>query len=409
MGLRVLYISYWGFNEGITQSSVIRHLPFYCNNSLIDEFSIVTVERYSTNRNNQFVRTVLNENCSHYSLHGNPIEYSFHNRFLNFISLSRNVCRIIHEFKPDVIICRSIMAYSLLGYRMFFSTKAKLVIDSFEPHASYMVDNLIWSKWSFRYLVFCLINRFAVRNSDFLITVNENYKKYLEKVNSRAKIYTIPCTVDLKLFQFSLEDRDQIRSDLKIDNATKALVYSGKFGGLYFSVERAVNFLKGLYDAFDKKLHVIILTNDSLAIEKIRSNPAIENFISIFSLSLNEVPKFLSASDFAVSLVNSTKSSKYSSPIKNGEYWANGLPVIIPDGIGEDSEIILREKLGVVFESGSNDFTTIRKQMDKIWSQPDWRNYIMSRAKYHRRDELLNQTINSVLLQIKPSVGRLDD
>ncbi len=40
----------------------------------------------------------------------------------------------------------------------------------------------------------------------------------------------------------------------------------------------------------------------------------------------------------------------YLSPVKVAEYWACGLPILIPDGIGDDSQILKETGLGVVME-----------------------------------------------------------
>mgnify|MGYP005817612763 CR=1 FL=1 len=61
------------------------------------------------------------------------------------------------------------------------------------------------------------------------------------------------------------------------------------------------------------------------------------------------VPKYLSASDFAFATYSSTPSKRYLSPVKVGEYWANGLPVLLTKGVGDDSDIIEREGGGALF------------------------------------------------------------
>ncbi len=43
---------------------------------------------------------------------------------------------------------------------------------------------------------------------------------------------------------------------------------------------------------------------------------------------------------------------KFVSPIKNGEYWACGLPSVISEGIGDDSEIIKNSGCGIVLRNG---------------------------------------------------------
>ena len=72
--------------------------------------------------------------------------------------------------------------------------------------------------------------------------------------------------------------------------------------------------------------------------------------IFVDSVAHKEVFKYLNAADFAFSLIKKHKYSYACSPVKNGEYWACGLPVLIPEGIGDDSQILKETGLGVVIE-----------------------------------------------------------
>jgi len=62
------------------------------------------------------------------------------------------------------------------------------------------------------------------------------------------------------------------------------------------------------------------------------------------------VPAHLAAADFAVTPVKPVPTKRCCTPIKDGEYWAMGLPVVITPGISEDSEIIRRRGIGAVLE-----------------------------------------------------------
>jgi hypothetical protein len=55
--------------------------------------------------------------------------------------------------------------------------------------------------------------------------------------------------------------------------------------------------------------------------------------------------------DFAVTPVKPVPSKRYCTPVKDGEYWALGLPVIITRDISDDSGIIREHGIGSVLES----------------------------------------------------------
>lgn len=60
------------------------------------------------------------------------------------------------------------------------------------------------------------------------------------------------------------------------------------------------------------------------------------------------VPDYLALADFALTPVKPVPTKRYCTPIKDGEYWAMGLPVIITPGISEDSDLIGRLGIGAV-------------------------------------------------------------
>jgi len=62
----------------------------------------------------------------------------------------------------------------------------------------------------------------------------------------------------------------------------------------------------------------------------------------------DEIPAYLSLGDFAINPVKPVPTKKYCTSIKDGEYWAMGLPVIISHDISDDSGIIENENIGVI-------------------------------------------------------------
>jgi hypothetical protein len=59
--------------------------------------------------------------------------------------------------------------------------------------------------------------------------------------------------------------------------------------------------------------------------------------------------------DFALTPVRSVPTKRYCTPIKDGEYWALGLPVLINPDISDDSRIIAEARAGVVLQGLSTD------------------------------------------------------
>ena len=83
----------------------------------------------------------------------------------------------------------------------------------------------------------------------------------------------------------------------------------------------------------------------------------------------NEVAKYMGLADFAISPYKPVPSKRYGTPIKNGEYWALGLPVVIPPNISEDSEIIEKNNAGAILHGFNNEaYKKAISQIDSLIS-----------------------------------------
>src|SRR5690606_18802981 len=62
------------------------------------------------------------------------------------------------------------------------------------------------------------------------------------------------------------------------------------------------------------------------------------------------IADYIGLADFAITPFVPVPSKRYGSPIKTGEYWAVGLPVIITKDISTDSDIISQNNCGYVLQ-----------------------------------------------------------
>ena len=116
-------------------------------------------------------------------------------------------------------------------------------------------------------------------------------------------------------------------------------------------------------------------------------------------VSHDEVPSYLSAADFAFALYRPSISKKYLSPIKNGEYWANGLPVILTEGIGDDSQIIDSEGGGVTFSLEGNSLGKALERIEviiKSGSREEVSKGIREIASRHRSFDIAREVYEKV-------------
>jgi hypothetical protein len=176
-------------------------------------------------------------------------------------------------------------------------------------------------------------------------------KPFLETRGVKSdSIMVMPCAVDQVAFSFDLEKRKAVRANLNISADCVTGIYVGKFGGLYYDAE-AFRIFQYAFDFFPK-FKLIILTPDSVeeTKKKLFKGGIEARDCHVLSVRHEEVAAYLAAADFAFALVKPSPAKKFSSPIKIGEYWAMGLPVLIAKEIGDDSAIIELNRVGATFE-----------------------------------------------------------
>jgi glycosyltransferase involved in cell wall biosynthesis len=336
---RLLYINYWGIDDALTISTVYPNLKIirpYCS-----EIYLATVER------NGKKRASVPDDIVHvpfYSATWLPriLEKVYDVTFFCF-----KLFFLVKKRKIDLVICRGSMA-AIFGVFLNRTTGLSFMVESFEPHSDYMAEGDTWKKNGLEYRFQKWIEEQSSNRALYVMPVTHNYANFLtEKGVPSERILVMPCCVDIEKFSYNEIARMQIRKKLNIAGTAIVGVYVGKFGDIYLKKE-AFTFFKQAYDFFGDSFFLIILSPQD--IKEIEANLAVENFPKekafVSTVSHDSVPEFLSAADFSFSLVRTSPSRKYCSPVKNGEYWANGLPILLPKGVGDDEMIIRMAKAG---------------------------------------------------------------
>lgn len=345
--MKILFQTYWGINDGLTVSTVFPHISQLAEFTKIDKIILSTIERDGKKEAYTGPKNSKIEFKPRYSLNIRPNHL---NKIFDFIIFTFQLYKLCKTEKIDCIIGRGALAgaLSLIVGKLI---GIPVVVESFEPHTQYMVESGVWSKNGIRSLFGSFLEKKIIKHASYLITVSNNFKKLLvENGAPESKIKVVPCCVDLNTFKINYDDRHSIRESLNIINGCVVGVYVGKFGGIYYDKE-AFEIFKTASEIFEHNFFLIVLTPDNK--EMVKQNLLKKGFkedsFFVDRVPHNEVPKYLSASDFAFALQTYKPSNLFLSPVKNGEYWANGLPLLTTEGVGDDDEIIKREKIGFVF------------------------------------------------------------
>ncbi|PWJ43292.1 glycosyltransferase [Sediminitomix flava] len=342
--MKVLFIGYWGAKEGLSVATIYPHLRILSSFEHIKEIYYVSIERDNIDVNINFNIPKL----IHLPLYSG---HTLKDKLKDFTSFPAELIRFVQTKSIDKIICRGAPA-GALGYLIHKKTTVPYYVESFEPHADYMLEAGVWSKWNPKYILEKYWEKKQKDTAKGLMPVSNAYKNHLvEEGISMDKIHTIPCCVDLDTFNYKHEDHISIRSQLNISMDSVVGVYVGKFGGIYYE-EEAFQLFKAFFEYYQERAYLIILTpQEELCQEYFTQYSIPTEQTKVGLVEHSDVPKYLSASNFAFSLHKPSPSKIGISPIKNGEYWANGLPIIIPDGIGDDSRIVREEKIGCVLDT----------------------------------------------------------
>jgi glycosyltransferase involved in cell wall biosynthesis len=94
------------------------------------------------------------------------------------------------------------------------------------------------------------------------------------------------------------------------------------------------------------------------------------------------VPAYLSAADAGISFIKPCFSKLASSPTKNGEYLACGLPLILNAGIGDSDALATEWNIGaLVTEFTEKNYSQAIDKIEQLASDPNVRTTARSVAK----------------------------
>jgi glycosyltransferase involved in cell wall biosynthesis len=96
------------------------------------------------------------------------------------------------------------------------------------------------------------------------------------------------------------------------------------------------------------------------------------------------VPSYLSAADAGISFIKPCFSKLASSPTKNGEYLACGLPLILNAGIGDSDVLATEWNIGaLVTEFTEENYSQAIDKIEQLVNDADIRTRTRSVAKLH--------------------------
>ncbi|MGL5890150.1 MAG: glycosyltransferase, partial [Bacteroidia bacterium] len=260
----------------------------------------------------------------------------------------------------------------MIGYLLSKSTGRPLVADSFEPHAEPMVETGEWNANSRAFKTLFGYERKLAHRARAIIALTESMKNYArEKYAMPEKPYFVkPALIDFgKLPVFTTEMREAFRTANGLGNKL-VCVMAGKTGGLYYEQE-VFDFFAACAQKWGDKFHAVLLSptpeKHLLELAEKAKFPAAQ--MTIKFVPQHEVFAWMNAADFAFNPCRPVPSRRHGTSIKNSEYWACGLPVVLARDISDDSDLIAAQNIGAVLENmNSSSYVKALQTIDQLLS-----------------------------------------
>lgn len=359
----VLYLSYDGMTDPLGQSQVLPYLIGLSKRGFV--FHLVSFEK---EERFQKFNSHIQQICNEHGIYWYPKKYSQGNPLYTTVwdvqQMKKTALDLRKKYPIEILHCRSYIS-ALIGLSFKRKYKTKFVFDMRGFWADERVDGGLWNlKHPIFKLVYSYFKRKEIayfNESDYTISLTHNGEKEIKSWSSIRKdigIQVIPCCVDLNLFnpQTIQEERISVlKSELKIAKSQFVLGYVGSIGTWYM-LDEMLDFFKIVQQANSTALFLFVTGEQpNKLIEKAEEKGIQTSSIRVVSCLHQEVPTYISLFDASVFFIRPTFSKKASSPTKQGEIMAMGVPIICNDGVGDTDFVIHKYSAGAVTDSFSSE------------------------------------------------------
>lgn len=390
----ILIITYWPYKDALIQTYTLPYVKIITKHLQPgSKIYLVTLDNQIAIRSTFSDQNIENISLPYIPFSGKAIFGWLKNIFLLYRLIKRERISTIHAWCTPA---------GMIAYILSVLSRKTLIIDSFEPHAEAMVENGEWKKNSFSFKLLFRYEKCQTQRAKYLIATTEGMKNYAKEKYSHQKnnFFVKPACVDLKLFSEKNIKNKELLTELKLQDKIVG-VYAGKFGGIYLEKE-VFHFIKIAETYWGKSFRILILSSHKSSYIKqmaeqanISSDTIIHKFVSH-----EHIPNYIGLADFGLTPVKSVPTKRYCTPIKDGEYWALGLPVLITPNISDDSEIIASHKIGSVF-GGLNEkaYLISIKEIDELLknnTRIELYNKIRPIAEKYRNFEIANNIYSKI-------------
>ncbi len=353
--------------DPLGQSQVIPYLAGLSDKGF--SISIISCEKKKAFEN---LKNIISAKLSSANVRWHPIMYHRMPPVLStlwdMIKIYFLAVRLFRIYDFDIIHCRSYVP-SLIGMKLKKRFGKKMIFDMRGFWADERVEGKTWNLhnplFKIIYHYFKRAEKQLIEQSDHIISLTESGRKVIESWNNdllqKKRITVIPCCCDIDLFnpEFVKPDRKLcFQRELGISPDAPVITYLGAIGTCYL-LKEMLTFFKCFRIAFPGSRFLFITQHDANEITNAAISIGIgSSEIIVIAAQRDDVPVLLSLGTLSVYFIRPGFARLASSPTKQAEIMAMGIPVITNKGIGDSDEIIKKQEAGILIDG----FTDIQFQ-----------------------------------------------
>jgi glycosyltransferase involved in cell wall biosynthesis len=378
MSKNTLYLCYFGLREPLVQTQVLPYLREVGKSGV--KVSILTFESEPQIKWSKEQIAAEREKLAKEGIDWDFLTY--HKRPSAPATLYDVLCgaffvrRKVKKEKIDVLHARSHVPAMMgaLVKTLSGRAKPKLLFDIRGFFPEEYTDAGIWQENGRLYRTVKKVERWLLKKADGFVVLTEQAREILFPESAETgfdakgrPVEVIPCCVDLKRFESANDKtRSEMRRKLNLENRF-VMVYVGSFGGWYMTRETADFY--GELKRQRKNAFALVLTQSKpeMIESLLRERGFFDADFLITRAAPAEIPLYLSAADAAVSFIKPCYSKKASSPTKNAEYLACGLPIIANDEIGDTTRLTKEDETGVIIkEFNAAEYSAALSELQRL-------------------------------------------
>jgi len=356
----ILYLSYDGMTDPLGQSQVLPYIIGLTKKGY--HFHLISFEkpdRFIAHKKD--ILLICEEN----NITWVPMLYTkrppLFSTMWDVWRMKKKAFELNKEYSFSMVHCRSYLS-ALIGLSMKRRFKTAFLFDMRGFWADERVDGNIWNlknpvyRWVYHF--FKAKEKVFFSTADHIISLTNEGKKEILSWNGfenlTDKISVIPCCVDIVKFdkkRVSTEMLKVKKSELGISDSQFILGYVGSIGTWYM-LEEMLSFYKRSSKPLTNPLFLFVTKENENDIYRLSDNMDIpRKEIIVTSCYHNDMPLYMSLFNCSIFFIKPVYSKKASSPTKQGELMAMGIPVICNDKVGDTADIVRKYNSGLVISS----------------------------------------------------------